>query len=119
MICTAHRVLFHLGVLDAPPADPRQPTRPGRSLQRRPGTAADLLLAYCTQAAATRAPATVKAIAGHLAGFGRFLAGCDPALTDLAALDRRATSSRGWPRWPPPATTTAPRCRSATAAGRS
>ena len=83
-------MLFHLGVLADPPQDPR----------RRPGLAGHysgvaeplraLLLDYCTQAAATRAPATVKAIASHLAGFGRFLAACDPPLTDLAALDRRA-----------------------------
>ena len=83
-------MLFHLGVLDQPPTDPR----------RRPGLAGHysgvaeplrgLLLGYCAQAAATRAPATVKAIASHLAGFGRFLSACDPPVTDLAALDRRA-----------------------------
>ena len=31
----------------------------------------------------------VKAIASHLAGFGRFLASLDPPVTDLAVLDRR------------------------------
>lgn len=90
LVAAAHRVLFHLGVLPGPPEDPR----------RRPGLAGHysgvaeplrgLLLDYCTQAAATRAPATVKAIASHLAGFGRFLTACDPPATDLAALDRRA-----------------------------
>src|SRR5271166_61759 len=74
LVYAAHRVLFHLGVLDTPPEDPR----------RRPGLAGhyggvdeplrSLFLDYCDQAAATRAPATVKAIASHLAGFGRFLA---------------------------------------------
>ena len=73
LVLAAHRVLFHLGVLDTPPQDPR----------RRPGLAGHysgvdeplrtLFLDYCEQAAATRAPATVKAIASHLAGFGRFL----------------------------------------------
>jgi integrase len=90
LVHAAHQVLFHLGILDAPPEDPR----------RRHGLAGHysgvgeplrtLFLDYCTQAAATRAPATVKSIASHLAGFGRFLASLDPPLTDLAMLDRRA-----------------------------
>ena len=88
MICAAHRVLFHLGVFDAPPPDPRR--RPG--LRGHYSGVAEplrtLLLDYCTQAAATRAPATVKAIASHLAAFGRFLATCDPPVTDLAVLER-------------------------------
>jgi integrase len=90
LVCAAHRVLFHLGVLPGPPADPRR--RPG--LAGHYSGAAEplrtLLLDYCAQAAATRAPATVKAIASHLAGFGRFLSTCDPPVTDLAALQRRA-----------------------------
>jgi integrase len=88
MISTAHRVLFHLGILDAPPADPRR--RPGLS-GRCNGVAEPLRTVfgdYCTQAAATRAAATVKATAGHLADFGRFLSACDPPVTDLALLDR-------------------------------
>ena len=88
MISTAHRVLFHLGILDAPPADPRR--RPGLSGHCN-GVAEPLRTVfgdYCTQAAATRAAATVKAIAGHLADFGRFLSACDPPVTDLALLDR-------------------------------
>jgi integrase len=88
MLSTAHRVLFHLGILDTPPPDPR--CRPG--LRGRysgvPDPLRTVLGDYCTQAAATRAPATVDAIAGHLADFGRFLAACDPPVTDLAALDR-------------------------------
>jgi integrase len=90
LIAAAHRVLFHLGVLADPPTDPRR--RPGLD-GHYSGVAEPLrglLLDYCAQAAATRAPATVKAIASHLAGFGRFLSACDPPATDLAALDRRA-----------------------------
>ncbi|WP_219420301.1 tyrosine-type recombinase/integrase [Pseudonocardia nigra] len=90
LIAAAHRVLFHLGVLPEPPADPRR--RPGLD-GHYSGVAEplrELLLAYCAQAAATRAPATVKTIASHLAGFGRFLSACDPPVTDLAALDRTA-----------------------------
>jgi hypothetical protein len=90
VISTAHRVLFHLGILETPPADPR--CRPGLRW-RCSGVDEPLrtvFLDYCTQAAATRAPATVKAIAGHLADFGRFLSACDPPVTDLAMLDRAA-----------------------------
>ncbi len=88
MISAAHRVLFHLGVLDTPPPDRR--ARPGLRghYSGVPEPLCALFLDYCTQAATTRAPATVKAIASHLAGFGRFLAACDPPVTDLAALDR-------------------------------
>nr|MDQ3344510.1 site-specific integrase [Actinomycetota bacterium] len=90
LITTAHRVLFHLGVLDDPPPDPRQ--RPGLSghYSGVPDPLRTLLLDYCTQAGATRAPTTMKAIAGHLAGFGRFLAACEPPVTDLSLLDRRS-----------------------------
>ena len=90
LVTAAHRVLFHLGVLPDPPTDPRQ--RPGLS-GHYSGVAEPLrglLLDYCAHAAATRAPATVKAIASHLAGSGRFLSRLDPPVTDLAALDRRA-----------------------------
>lgn len=90
LITTAHRVLFHLGVLDTPPPDPRR--RPGLSghYSGVPEPLRTLLLDYCTQAGATRAPTTMKAIASHLAGFGRFLAACDPPVTDLSLLDRRS-----------------------------
>jgi len=90
LLSAAHRVLFHLGVLPEPPQDPR--CRPGLG-GHYSGVAEplrELLLAYCTQVGATRAPATVKAIASHLAGFGRFLTCCDPPLSDLATLERRA-----------------------------
>jgi hypothetical protein len=83
-------VLFHLGVLPRPPADPRRRPGLGGHYSGVAEPLRGLLLGYCAQAAATRAPATVKAIASHLAGFGRFLTACDPPVTDLAALDRRA-----------------------------
>jgi len=90
LITTAHRVLFHLGVLNDPPPDPRR--RPGLSghYSGVPDPLRTLLLDYCAQAGATRAPTTMKAIASHLAGFGRFLAACDPQVTDLSLLDRRS-----------------------------
>jgi integrase len=90
LVCTTHRVLFHLGVLARPPEDPRRRPGLGGHYSGVAEPLRGLLLAYCAQAAATRAPATVKAIASHLAGFGRFLSACRPPLTDLAVLDRRA-----------------------------
>jgi integrase len=90
LVHAAHRVLFHLGILGAPPEDPRH--RPGLA-GHYSGVAEPLrtlFLDYCAQAAATRAPATVKSIASHLAGFGRFLGSLDPPLADPASLDRRA-----------------------------
>ena len=83
-------MLFHLGVLPRPPADPRRRPGLGGHYSGVAEPLRGLLLDYCAQTAATRAPATVKAIASHLAGFGRFLSACDPPVTDLAALDRRA-----------------------------
>jgi len=90
LVCAAHRVLFHLGVLAHPPEDPRRRPGLGGHYSGVAQPLRELLLAYCTQAAATRAPATVKAIASHLAGFGRFLSRTEPPVTDLAALDRHA-----------------------------
>ena len=88
LVLTGHRVLFHLGVLADPPEDPRR--RPGLAghYSKVPEPLRSLFLDYCAQAAATRAPATVKSVASHLAAFGRFLANCDPPLTDLRQLDR-------------------------------
>lgn len=90
MISTAHRVLFHLSILHSPPADPR--SRPGLSgpLAGVDEPLRTVFADYCTQAEATRAPATVKSIAGHLGSLGRFLSACDPPVTDLALLDRSA-----------------------------
>jgi len=89
LVSTTHRVLFHLGVLDTPPTDPRRRLGLAGHYSGVPEPLRTLLLDYCTQAGATRAPTTIKAIASHLAGFGRFLAACDPPVTDLSGLDRR------------------------------
>lgn len=76
-------------MFDSPPADPRR--RPGLAGHYRgvPEPLRTLLLKCCAQAAATRAPATVKSIASHPAGFGRCLAASDPPLTDLSMLGRQ------------------------------
>ena len=90
LAAAAHRVLFHLGVFGSPPEDPRHRRGLAGHYCGVPEPLRELFLAYCTQAATTRAPATVKSIASHLAGFGRFLATCQPPVTDPASLDRKA-----------------------------
>jgi len=88
LIGEAHRVLFHLGVLDSLPADPR---RVHGLSGHYSGVSEPLraLLQYCTLMAATHAPATMKAIASNLAAFGRFLGTFDPPLSDLTRLERQ------------------------------
>jgi integrase len=88
LVAATHRVLFHLGVLPTPPHDPRQRHGLSGHYSSLPAPLRTAFLDYCAQAAATRAPATVKAIASHLAGFGRFLASCDPPVMQLADLHR-------------------------------
>jgi integrase len=88
LVAATHRVLFHLGVLPTPPEDPRQRHGLSGHYSGVPDPLRRAFLDYCGQAAATRAPATIKAIASHLAGFGRFLASCDPPVTNLADLHR-------------------------------
>jgi hypothetical protein len=70
LVLTGHRVLFHLGVLPDPPEDPRR--RPGLAghYSGVPEPLRGMFLDYCAQAAATRAPTTVKSLASHLAAFG-------------------------------------------------
>ena len=60
-VSAAHRVLFHLGVLAQPPTDPRRRPGLGGHYSGVAEPLRGLLLDYCAQAAATRAPATVKA----------------------------------------------------------
>jgi len=88
LVTATHRVLFHLGVLPTPPQDPRQRHGLSGHYSGVPHPLRQVFLDYCAQAAATRAPATIKAIASHLAAFGRFLASCDPPVTNLANLHR-------------------------------
>jgi len=88
LVGTAHRILFHLGILPAPPADPRGRTGPGARYDGVAEPLRRLFAQYCAQAGATRAPATIKAIASHLSGFGRFLGSCEPPVTALGDLTR-------------------------------
>lgn len=90
LIYATHQVLFHHGILDTPPPDRRHRAGLGGYCHGVPEPLRTLFLDYCAQSAATRAPTTVKSVAGHLAAFGRFLASLDPPLLDLASLDRQA-----------------------------
>ncbi len=84
-------VLFHLGVLPAPPPVPAG-RRPHSVEDRLHGTSPALLdtfLAYLRRRRATCVQGTVGNTVSRLAHFGRHLAIVDPDLTSIAALDRR------------------------------
>ena len=54
-------MLFHLGVLPTPPEDPRRRRGLSGHYSGVPDRLRQVFLDYCAQAAATRAPATIKA----------------------------------------------------------
>ena len=84
----AHRVLFHLEIIETPPPHWQGP----ESYDRRMADVAPALrpafVAYLERKAATCRDKTVTGIATRLAHFGRFLAELDPDLSSLADLDR-------------------------------
>jgi integrase len=84
----AHRVLFHLGIVETPPPHWQGP----ESYEQRMADIAPALrpafVAYLERKAATCREKTVTGIATRLAHFGRFLAELDPDLSSLAELDR-------------------------------
>lgn len=87
-ISTAHRVLFHLGVLDTPPRN----GGPVPYEERLAEVAAPLraeLIAYLERKRATCERKTVSATATRLKHFGIFLTETDPSLTSVRDLDRR------------------------------
>jgi integrase len=87
-VSNAHRVLFHLGVVDDPPCSGGPVPFAARLADVRPpirGT----VVAYLERKRATCQPKTVSAIATRLKHFGVFLAEVDPGLDSIAALDRR------------------------------
>jgi integrase len=88
-LSAAHRVLFHLGIVQAPPPHWQGP----ESFEKRmadvgPGLR-PAFVAYLERKSGTCKAETVTGIATRLAHFGRFLAGVDPGLSALADLDRR------------------------------
>jgi integrase len=84
----AHRVLFHLEIVDTPPPHWQGP----ESYQKRMADVAAALrpafVAYLERKAATCREKTVTGIATRLAHFGRFLDQIDPDLSSLTELDR-------------------------------
>jgi integrase len=84
-----HRVLFHLGVMPAPPEPGPKPVpfadRPDGIIP----AIARAMTAYLELKMATCKPKTVSSLATRLMHFGRFLTAADPGLAALAALDRR------------------------------
>jgi integrase len=85
----AHRVLFHLGVVDEPPAHWQGP----ESFEMRMAAVRPALrpafVSYLERKLGICQPKTVTGIASRLAAFGGFLAETDPGLSSLAGLDRR------------------------------
>jgi integrase len=87
-ISTAHMVLFHLGVLEAPPRS----GGPVPFEERLAEVAAPLrgeLIGYLERKRATCERKTVSAMATRLKHFGVFLTEVDPSLASLSDLDRR------------------------------
>jgi hypothetical protein len=84
----AQRVLFHLGVLDELPRAGGPVPFAERLAQVRPPIRA-AMIAYLDRKRATCQPKTVSTIATRLKHFGEFLAGIDPDLDSITALDRR------------------------------
>lgn len=88
---TTRQVLFHLGVLDAPPVNAATLLRQGFSQRMREATPAlrPTFVAYLDRLIATHARATVTSTASRLNHFAAHLARVDPGLRSLADLDRR------------------------------
>ncbi len=84
----AHRVLFHLGIVETPPK-----RRGPSSLDERMADVAPALrpafVAYLERKSGTCVAGTITTMATRLAHFGRFLAETNPQLSSLAYLDRR------------------------------
>jgi integrase len=84
----AHRVLFHLAVLDTPPPPWELPEPFERRVADVHPALRPAFVAYLERKTGTCKPKTVSSMATRLAHFGRFLAEVDPVLPSLANLDR-------------------------------
>ncbi len=83
----AHRVLFHLGILDVPPPHWQRRKSFGDRVVDVHFALQPTFVTYLERKAGTCKPETVSALATRLAHFGRFLAEADPGLESLAGLD--------------------------------
>jgi hypothetical protein len=92
VLFTSRSTLFHLGILDRPPA--LRPARPPRTFEQRltrsgiPPAILPSFVAYIEQLRGTHAHSTICAMVTHLGFVGRHLADVDPGITSLADLDR-------------------------------
>lgn len=88
---TSRQVLFHLGVLSQPPANPTTLLRQSFTQRMRSATPTlrSLFVSYLDRLIATHAPVTVSGTAGRLNVFAGHLSKVDPDLSCLAGLDRR------------------------------
>ncbi|MGQ0824669.1 MAG: tyrosine-type recombinase/integrase [Actinomycetota bacterium] len=85
----AHRVLFHLGVLDVPPPHWQGPMSLTERVSAVHARLRPSFVAYLERKSGTCKPKTVSSMASRLAHFGRFLAQVDPELGSLADLERQ------------------------------
>ncbi len=84
----AHRVLFHLGILGAPPPHWQQRKTFTERVVDVPPALQGAFVAYLERKTGTCRADTVTCMATRLVHFGRFLGEIDPGLTSLADLDR-------------------------------
>lgn len=87
----ARSVLYHLGILAAPPPNELARLRQSFEVRMRgvPAALRPSFVAYLDHLVGTHARATVTGTASRLADFGRFLAASVPELRSLTDLDRR------------------------------
>jgi integrase len=87
-IVCAHRVLFHLDIVDAPPVTgPQADTLDDRFADCSP-VLRPLFVAYLERKLGSCRPKTVSSLATRLSHFARFITETDPDLHTLAGLDR-------------------------------
>jgi integrase len=85
----AHRVLFHLDIIDTPPPHWQGPESFEQRMAEVPARLRPAFVAYLERKTGTCKPKTVSGLATRLAHFGVFLGQIDPRLGTLADLDRQ------------------------------
>ena len=85
----AHRVLFHLEIIDTPPPHWQGPESFEQRMAEVPARLRPAFVAYLERKTGTCKPKTVSGLATRLAHFGVFLGQIDPRLGTLADLDRQ------------------------------
>lgn len=88
-IVCAQRVLFHLEVIDTPPAVGPQPDNLDDRFTDCSPVLRPLFVAYLERKLGSCRPKTVSSLATRLSHFARFITVIDPDLDSLAGLDRQ------------------------------